>query len=213
MNDSGDGRLQGPSHHPSHADLRIFPTSSELRSLQSVYTPASSFPQYQPTANSACPSFDSPPRGPVPTAAATSTQCQQPMEMSHASLDRTTFSSRGATQLPNACVRTAPSPVLHDVPSEAADPTIKKKRRRADARQLEALNGMYARTPFPSTEERQQLARNLDMSARSVQIWLALTFVCIICELLTLLSGLRTKGKRAVKEDEIPPTLQSTRSL
>ena len=61
----------------------------------------------------------------------------------------------------------------HDVPSETAEPTIKKKRKRADARQLEALNEMYARTAFPSADERQQLARDLDMSARSVQIWLA----------------------------------------
>ena len=97
--------------------------------------------------------------------------------MSHASLDRTTPSSRGATQLPNVRVPTVPSPVPYNVPSETAEPTIKKKRKRADARQLEALNGVYARTAFPSTEERQQLARDLDMSARSVQIWLVHTFL------------------------------------
>ena len=146
-----------------------------------MYTPVASSPQYQSTANSACPSIDSTPRGPVPTVAATSTQCQQPMGMSHASLDRATLGSRGATQLPNACVPTAPSPVLHDVPSKAAGPTIKKKHKRADARQISALNEMYVRTAFPSTEERQQLAKDLDMSARSVQIWLAHAFVCDIC--------------------------------
>jgi homeobox protein YOX1/YHP1 len=53
------------------------------------------------------------------------------------------------------------------------EPVIKKKRRRADANQLKVLNETYARTPFPSTEERQDLARRLDMSARSVQIWSA----------------------------------------
>ena len=67
----------------------------------------------------------------------------------------------------------APSPVPYYVPPETQEPTIKKKRKRADARQLEALDRMYTRTAFPSTEERQQLARDLDMSARSVQIWLA----------------------------------------
>jgi hypothetical protein len=141
------------------------------------------------------------------------------MAMSHVSyLDRTNPSSRNTTQLPYARVPvpTAPSPVPFDVPPEASEPTIKKKRKRADARQLEALNRMYARTAFPSTEERQQLARDLDMSARSVQIWLALPLfaTCIISELLTVLSGSRTKGRRAAKADEILlPTLQSARSL
>ncbi|KAL4074188.1 hypothetical protein J3A83DRAFT_4371465 [Scleroderma citrinum] len=51
------------------------------------------------------------------------------------------------------------------------EPTIKKKRKRADASQLKVLNEVYARTAFPSTEERAELAKKLDMSARSVQIW------------------------------------------
>jgi len=51
------------------------------------------------------------------------------------------------------------------------EPIIKKKRKRADAAQLKVLNETYARTAFPSTEERAELARKLDMSARSVQIW------------------------------------------
>ena len=141
------------------------------------------------------------------------------MAMSHVSyLDRTNPSSRNTTQLPYARVPvpTAPSPVPFDVPPEVSEPTIKKKRKRADARQLEALNRMYARTAFPSTEERQQLARDLDMSARSVQIWLALPLfvTCIISKLLTILSGSRTKGRRAAKADEILlPTPQSARLL
>ena len=143
----GDGRLQGPPYS-SHGDLRISPTSSDFRSPHSVNSPAPSFPQRQ-----------------------------QLMGMNHAYLDHTTSSSRGPTQLPNACVPISTSPVLHDVPTATAEPTIKKKRKRADARQLEALNGVYARTAFPSTEERQQLARDLDMSARSVQIWLAHAFL------------------------------------
>ncbi|KAG1734711.1 uncharacterized protein EDB91DRAFT_583911 [Suillus paluster] len=51
------------------------------------------------------------------------------------------------------------------------EPVIKKKRKRADAAQLKVLNETYARTAFPSTEERAELAKKLDMSARSVQIW------------------------------------------
>ena len=94
--------------------------------------------------------------------------------MGHPSLERNIPTSRSATtQLPYARAPPAPSPVPYDIPAEASEPTIKKKRKRADARQLEALNRMYARTAFPSTEERLQLAKDLDMSARSVQIWLA----------------------------------------
>ncbi|KAL0578288.1 hypothetical protein V5O48_003699 [Marasmius crinis-equi] len=62
-----------------------------------------------------------------------------------------------------------PPPVSPITASE--EPTIKKKRKRADAQQLKILNETYARTPFPSTEDRLALAKLLDMSARSVQIW------------------------------------------
>ncbi|KAF8160837.1 hypothetical protein B0H34DRAFT_354316 [Crassisporium funariophilum] len=56
-------------------------------------------------------------------------------------------------------------------PTSPEEPTIKKKRKRADAAQLKVLNETYSRTAFPSTEERIALAKMLDMSARSVQIW------------------------------------------
>ena len=134
--------------------------------------------------------------------------------MSHTSLDRNPPISRGAAQLPYARSATAQSPVSYDIPPEATEPTIKKKRKRADARQLEALNRMYARTAFPSTEERLQLAKELDMSARSVQIWLAHTsvyFLCMISELSTFFLGSRTKDRRTVKGDEILPL--ATRGL
>ena len=51
--------------------------------------------------------------------------------------------------------------------------TIKKKQKRADAAQLKVLNETYNRTTFPSMEECIALpvAKMLDMSARSVQIW------------------------------------------
>ncbi|KAF8973151.1 hypothetical protein BDZ97DRAFT_1912725 [Flammula alnicola] len=62
----------------------------------------------------------------------------------------------------------SPPPVS---PTSPEEPTIKKKRKRADAAQLKVLNETYSRTAFPSTEERIALAKMLDMSARSVQIW------------------------------------------
>ncbi|KAJ7213992.1 hypothetical protein GGX14DRAFT_360525, partial [Mycena pura] len=52
------------------------------------------------------------------------------------------------------------------------EPAVKKKRKRADAGQLRVLNETYARTAqCPSTEERLALAKMLNMSPRSVQIW------------------------------------------
>lgn len=50
-------------------------------------------------------------------------------------------------------------------------PAVKKKRKRADASQLKILNEVFDRTAFPTTEERQDLAKKLDMTPRSVQIW------------------------------------------
>jgi hypothetical protein len=52
-----------------------------------------------------------------------------------------------------------------------AESIIKKKRKRADAAQLKVLDKIYQRTAFPSTEERQALATELDMPPRSIQIW------------------------------------------
>jgi homeobox protein YOX1/YHP1 len=95
--------------------------------------------------------------------------------MSHASLERDLPSSRAAAQLPYARAPPATSPVPYDIPAETP-PTI-KKRKRADARQLEALNWMFCHTMYPSTEQRLQLANGVNMSPRSVRIWLGLTFV------------------------------------
>jgi homeobox protein YOX1/YHP1 len=72
------------------------------------------------------------------------------------------------TQQPsNVSVPPPPPPTANTT----EEPTIKKKRKRADANQLKVLNETYARTAFPSTEERLALAKLLDMSPRSVQIW------------------------------------------
>jgi homeobox protein YOX1/YHP1 len=65
-----------------------------------------------------------------------------------------------------------PAPPLSPT-TGAEEPTVKKKRKRADANQLKILTEVYNRTPFPSTEERLDLAKRLDMTPRSVQIWSA----------------------------------------
>ena len=206
------GRWQGqPYYNP---DLQI---QNDLRSPNPVYSPASSYtPQYQPSATPSYPTTHSPSRGAVPTTA--NAHYQQSMAMGHPSSDRSFQPSRNT---PYARVATAPPPpppmpmpMPNDMQPE--EPTIKKKRKRADARQLGELNAMYSRTAFPSTEERVELARRLDMTARSVQIWLAHSLVytaCIISELSTILPGSRTKDRRAVKADEILPTLQLARSI
>ena len=92
--------------------------------------------------------------------------------MNHPHVERTVPSLRTTTQSPYTRAAPAISPVDDESQPGSAEPTIKKKRKRADARQLEVLNATYNRTAFPSTEERAQLAKQLDMSARSVQIWL-----------------------------------------
>lgn len=51
------------------------------------------------------------------------------------------------------------------------EPAVKKQRKRADAAQLEVLQGTYERNAFPSTEEREALAKMLGLSSRSIQIW------------------------------------------
>jgi homeobox protein YOX1/YHP1 len=68
----------------------------------------------------------------------------------------------------------ATSPYARHPPHAASTPEpsqVKKKRKRADAAQLKVLNEVYARTAFPSTEERHKLAEQLNMTQRSVQIW------------------------------------------
>ncbi|CAE6427263.1 unnamed protein product [Rhizoctonia solani] len=47
----------------------------------------------------------------------------------------------------------------------------KPKRRRANAAQLKLLNDTYSRTMFPTTEERADIARRINMTPRQVQIW------------------------------------------
>ncbi|KAL0956359.1 hypothetical protein HGRIS_002508 [Hohenbuehelia grisea] len=94
------------------------------------------------------------------------------MPLSHASMNphhppqpRSTSPYRGSGE--GASQAYTPPPVS----PTTDEPMIKKKRKRADAQQLKVLNDVYNRTAFPSTEERMSLAKQLDMSPRSVQIW------------------------------------------
>ena len=82
-------------------------------------------------------------------------------------------SQRPDTHLVSPYARNPREGVSHSPqePSPVDFPIVKKKRKRADAAQLKILNDVYNRTAFPTTEERAELAKRLDMSARSVQIW------------------------------------------
>ncbi|CCM01471.1 uncharacterized protein FIBRA_03525 [Fibroporia radiculosa] len=80
------------------------------------------------------------------------------------------LSVHGPSPYPRNPSVTSPSAYIPDDAS-ISEPAIKKKRKRADAEQLKVLNETYNRTAFPSTEERAELAKRLNMSARSVQIW------------------------------------------
>ena len=82
---------------------------------------------------------------------------------------RTPHMPRTSRQLPYAR-KAAELASTVDYPSDPSEPTVMKKCKRADARQLEVLNTTYNRTAFTPTEERAALAKQLDMSVRSVQI-------------------------------------------
>lgn len=86
------------------------------------------------------------------------------------------------------------------------EPTIKKKRKRADAAQLKVLNETYARTAFPSTEERAELAKKLDMSARSVQIWLVYTPLPVTVSIFIYLS-VKVSKQASVNETDYAPVV------
>src|SRR6266404_5262164 len=167
---SVDGSQQALSVNGSQQALSVDEPQQVFSVPHAVYSPTANYPQYQSLASAAYPSSST--RGAMPATAAVNTHySHQPMPISHASVERTMANSRTTTQLPYA--RNAPtmSPVDYEPHPDPSEPTIKKKRKRADARQLEVLNATYARTAFPSTEERAALAKQLDMSARSVQIW------------------------------------------
>ncbi|KAI9450415.1 hypothetical protein F5148DRAFT_1290819 [Russula earlei] len=148
----------------SHAAFHMPPPPS---SPFAVYSHRSSYPQYQSlTSNPYRASHTSP----GVTGPAVAPPNSQPMSMGPSSGELNLPTSRSA-QHPYARAPPVMSPVEYDTQTESTEPLIRKKRKRADARQLEMLSATYVRTAFPSTEERAQLAKDLDMSARSVQIW------------------------------------------
>lgn len=55
--------------------------------------------------------------------------------------------------------------------SDLEEGKVKPKRKRANARQLEVLKRTFKQTPFPDSDVRRRLAKELGMTPRSVQIW------------------------------------------
>ncbi|ODN98073.1 hypothetical protein I350_07715 [Cryptococcus amylolentus CBS 6273] len=72
---------------------------------------------------------------------------------------------------PSAGVRERRSPASAIVPRGAGGANFKSLRKRADDVQLSILSDVFQRTAYPTTEERDKLARQLGMTSRSVQIW------------------------------------------
>jgi homeobox protein YOX1/YHP1 len=99
-----------------------------------------------------------------------------PMHMVPSNMDRNMayrVDTRGDSPYARNPSSVSPPNYMQQSPSTpvSEEPSVKKKRKRADAAQLEVLNETYNRTAFPSTDERAELARKLDMTPRSVQIW------------------------------------------
>ncbi|WWC65856.1 uncharacterized protein I303_108478 [Kwoniella dejecticola CBS 10117] len=62
--------------------------------------------------------------------------------------------------------------IVFTSPSSGISPgSFKAPRKRADDSQLAILNDVFEKTAYPSTDERDELARKLGMTSRSVQIW------------------------------------------
>lgn len=100
------------------------------------------------------------------------------MVMFHTSFSCT---NPGAAKRPHPLVPSSPSSAPDDLSPSTPAPTIRKKRKRVDARQFKVLSAVLSRTQYPTTEEREQLATDLGMRPRRVQIWLAHAFVCAAC--------------------------------
>ncbi|KAI0051244.1 homeobox-domain-containing protein [Auriscalpium vulgare] len=159
-----------PYYPPSQVDAQMM-SASDVRSPHATY-PHATYPQQYQTMPVGYSGTPAPQRGVVSTNVPVmgNQYPQHPTMMGHASVERS-MPVRGSAQLPYARAAPIMSPVDYEPSGDPNEPMIKKKRKRADARQLEALNNTFQRTAFPSTEERAALAKELDMSARSVQIW------------------------------------------
>ena len=172
MTDPNDARILPPLTSQQHHGYQGMP-SNQIRSPTAGYpTSYAPFPGHQPAGTDSYPTAPDPRTLPPPV---------NPLQYdsisgaalprrSSMSVDRT-VPSRVSGHAPTPYAR-GPSSVVYSSPEEPpTEPMIKKKRKRADAEQLKVLNETYARTAFPSTEQRISLAKELGMSARSVQIW------------------------------------------
>ncbi|KAG5365420.1 Homeobox protein [Yarrowia sp. C11] len=65
----------------------------------------------------------------------------------------------------------APAPTAYPPVPQAVPQTPKPKRRRATSYQVARLNEVFEQTFFPSSEQRLDLAKELNMTPRIVQIW------------------------------------------
>ena len=173
-----------PNHYGS--------TSAANRVPETVFSPIASYPtssfQYPSQHHSQGMLHEARFTLPVDTTASPSTGT---VRRGPASVERTPTTSRSAHTV---------SPYSRHPPASVSlpdHPPPKKKRKRADAEQLRVLNEVYARTAFPSTEERQDLALRLGMSPRSVQIWYASYFLHHRPHLISPL-GSRTGDRRCV---------------
>lgn len=135
---------------------------------QSVYTidPPTSFPLRRVEASAPVGSFDGsyPLRRSPPEP--TSFRSPSPPRIAHEPVEARNRSDSIDSRRPSVDAMS-----LADQDQQSGLPAQKPKRRRADAHQLRVLNEVYARTAFPSTEERIDLGRRLGMSPRQVQIW------------------------------------------
>jgi len=140
-------------------------TSAANRVPENVFSPVASYPgtsfQYPPQHPSQGMLNDARFSLPINTSNSPSTGT---LRRGPVSVERTATRSSAHTTSPYTR-----HPPASDITSDHPPP--KKKRKRADAEQLRVLNEVYARTAFPSTEERAELAVKLNMTPRSVQIW------------------------------------------
>ena len=145
-------------------------TSATSRVPETVFSPVASYPG---------PQFQYPPQPP---------QNMLPDPRFSLPINTSTSPSTGAVRRgPVSVERTATRSSAHTISPYSRHPPAsdissdhpppKKKRKRADADQLRHLNEVYARTAFPSTEERHEMAAKLNMTPRSVQIWYVSCFL------------------------------------
>lgn len=116
----------------------------------------------------------------IQSASAPSTPTLNADAIMRSSIDTTRFSSQSQSSSEEFQLRSEEgaddlrSPVEDRQGGEgegSPPPPPKPKRRRADPTQLRILNEVYSRTAFPNTDERSDLAKQLNMTPRQVQIW------------------------------------------